>query len=516
MQPELIGGRYRVRAAIGQGGMGTVWLCRDERLHRDVAVKQVGLLPGESVTDSARALREARSSAALSHRNVVTVYDVVEEDGHIWMVMEHVPGRSLAQLVKADGPLAPERVAAIGADVAAGLASAHALGITHRDVKPGNILVRDDGVAKISDFGIARTAGDPALTQTGLFMGTPAYFSPELARGAEPQPAADVWALGASLYAAVEGRAPYEQTGNAMAVISRIANEPPAPPRRAGFLEPALRRMLDRDPGSRWSMADAAHTLRRLADEHDERTRPTPTAALGAAAGAAAEAPAEATAEVAAEARSAATAAPAPAGRSDADQQPRRRRGVLLPLLGIVAVLLVAAVVFAAVNQPDQNGPERVAGGAPSSGADRTPAGSPSASSPTPSASASSTTSPEGSEAAEPSQDASPVAPPGNGATSPAAVVRQYYDVVPGDLDTGWSMLGPGLRAIGQDRYDRFWNSIESVQTSRFTTGPGGDSVDVTLRFTRKDGTVSVERHRLDLIRDDDGGYLINDDTNLG
>ena len=201
MQPDVIGGRYRVGSAIGQGGMGTVWLCRDETLHRDVAVKQVGMMPGESVTDSARALREARSSAALSHRNVVTVFDVIEQDSAVWLVMEHVPSRSLYDIVQQDGPLPPAVVADIGAQVADGLAAAHAAGTMHRDVKPGNVLVREDGVAKISDFGIARNAGDPALTASGFLTGTPSYFSPELARGAAPSPAADVWALGATLYA---------------------------------------------------------------------------------------------------------------------------------------------------------------------------------------------------------------------------------------------------------------------------------------------------------------------------
>ena len=196
MQPELIGGRYRVESAIGRGGMGTVWLCQDETLHRHVAVKQVGLLPGESVTDSARAFREARSSAGLSHRNVVTVFDVVEEAGHIWLVMEHVPGRSLSQIIKQDGPLDPSTVAEIGAQVADGLSALHAGGILHRDVKPGNVLIREDGVAKISDFGISRTAGDATLTQSGYLTGTPSYFSPALARGAESAPADEVWALG--------------------------------------------------------------------------------------------------------------------------------------------------------------------------------------------------------------------------------------------------------------------------------------------------------------------------------
>jgi eukaryotic-like serine/threonine-protein kinase len=273
MQPELIGGRYRVGRAVGRGGMGTVWLARDEKLQRDVAVKQVGLLPGESVTDSARALREARSSAALGHRNVVTVFDVVEERGAIWLVMEYVPSRSLAEMVAQEGPLDPAVVADIGAQVADGLAAAHALGVMHRDVKPGNVLVREDGLAKISDFGIARSAGDPALTQSGLLTGTPSYFSPELARGAPPTPASDVWALGATLYAAVEGRPPYPPRANPIALLHDIADRQPPAPRRAAYLEPVLLRLMDRDPGSRWSMTDAAHALRRLAEEHrPERT----------------------------------------------------------------------------------------------------------------------------------------------------------------------------------------------------------------------------------------------------
>jgi serine/threonine protein kinase len=242
--------------------MGTVWLARDETLRRDVAVKQVGLLPGASATDSARALREARSSAALSHRNVVTVFDVVEEHAAIWLVMEYVPGRSLAEIVAEDGPLDPGRVAEIGAQVAEGLAAAHALGVVHRDVKPGNVLIREDDTAKISDFGIARSVGDPALTQSGLLTGTPSYFSPELARGAAPSPASDVWALGATLYTAVEGSPPYPPHDNPVAVLHDIASQQPLPPGRAGFLEPALVRMLDRSPDSRWSMADAAHARR--------------------------------------------------------------------------------------------------------------------------------------------------------------------------------------------------------------------------------------------------------------
>src|SRR3954453_5623536 len=268
MAPKRIAGRYVGDRAAGHGGMGTVWLCTDEILGRQVAVKQVGTLPGESTLDLARALREARSSAALNHPNVVSVFDVVEEGDHIWLVMEYVPGRSLAEILKEEGSITVEQAAHIGAQVAGGLAAAHARGTVHRDVKPGNILVRSDGTAKISDFGIARTAGDPQVTQTGLVTGTPAYFAPEVARGDEPTPAADVWALGATLYAAVEGQTLYPLHLNPIALLGEIASTRPPPPQRAGSLTKPMVRMLDVDPQSRWTMADVAHVLRRLDQRH--------------------------------------------------------------------------------------------------------------------------------------------------------------------------------------------------------------------------------------------------------
>ena len=264
--PRIIVDRYRVLEEAGRGGMGSVWRCVDERLGREVAVKQVGRMPGESVTDRARALREARSTAALNHRNVVSVYDAVAEDDHVWLVMEYVLGRTLAQILRAEGALQPSRAAWIGAQVADGLAAAHARGTVHRDVKPGNVLVGDDDRAKISDFGIARTAGDDTLTQTGMLSGTPAYFAPEVARGGEPGPASDVWALGATLFAAVEGRTPYDGHPNALAVLATIAAEEPPAPEHAGPLAEPIRRMLDRDPDTRWSMADVAHALHGVRD----------------------------------------------------------------------------------------------------------------------------------------------------------------------------------------------------------------------------------------------------------
>lgn len=495
MQPELIGGRYRVQTAIGQGGMGTVWLCRDETLHRPVAVKQVGLLPNESVTDSARALREARSSAALSHRNVVTVFDVVEENGAIWLVMEHVPGRSLSEIINEDGPLEPATVADIGAQVADGLAAAHAAGTMHRDVKPGNVLIRHDGVAKISDFGIARTAGDPALTQSGFLTGTPSYFSPELARGGEPGPGSDVWALGATLYAAVEGRSPYPQQKNPVAVLHDITSGQPPRPQRAGFLEPALLRMMDRDPGSRWSMADAAHGLHRLAEEHSQESTRENTVGKPPATEAA---PAAAPATAAARPQSpAATAHP-----YDRGQGRQRRRGPVYAVLVAAALLLVlGGVAYAASQRGDE----------PSS-SDTAKDTSPSAST-TPSKKSS--TSPKPSPSKQ-SSASSPSSASGTGLAAQKAFLRDYFSKAPGGTDEAWAMLGPReqAKAGGRDSFNGFWRTIDSVGVSNVVSR-GGSSVEATLTYRKTDGGTSTERHRLDLIRSD-GHYLIDNDQQAG
>jgi len=527
MQPDLIGGRYRVESAIGQGGMGTVWLCRDETLHRSVAVKQVGLLPGESVTDSARALREARSTAALSHRNVVTVFDVVEEGGAIWLVMEHVPGRSLSQIIRDDGPLPPARVAEIGAQVADGLAAAHAAGTMHRDVKPGNVLVRDDGLAKISDFGIARNAGDPALTQSGFLTGTPSYFSPELARGADPGAGTDVWALGATLYAAVEGRPPYEAKANPVAVLHDITSTQPPKPRRAEFLEPALLRMLDRDPDSRWSMADAAHGLRRLADAHSpERTRentrkdpattrfPAPAPAAAAAGGAAATVPAAASADAPAAASADARAdhadesgpgqsatRPRPAATPPPGRPRPRRRGPVYGLLVLLALLLVlGGVAFVASLRDDGTAG---GGSSPSDGPSKQATDSPS---PKQSPSSPSSRSPQ-----SPSRSSSPGGS-GTGLAAKRAFLDDYFSKAPGGSDAGWAMLTPRYQQqIGRGSYNGFWSTIRSVDVGRVTS-VGGNTVDASLTYTRTDGSTTTEQHELPLVRSG-GGYLIDGDN---
>src|SRR5262245_32905850 len=290
MSGELIGGRYELRRPVGQGGMGTVWLGTDQTLHRDVAVKRMGSLPGEDSAGTARAMREARSAAAMNHRNAVSVFDVVDHEEAPWLVMEYFPSRTLADIIREDGALPPDRAGHIAAQVADALADAHKLGIMHRDVKPGNILVGDGDHAKLSDFGIARAELDATLTQTGMMTGTPAYFAPELATGDDPTPASDVWALGATIYAAVEGDPPYGTQGNPLQLLSRIVQEPVPRPDNAGPLLPILGEMLSKDPRSRPTMHEAAEQLAdppaatRLVEKPD-RTRvapiPPPTTPTG-------------------------------------------------------------------------------------------------------------------------------------------------------------------------------------------------------------------------------------------
>ncbi|WP_442788674.1 serine/threonine-protein kinase [Dactylosporangium sp. NBC_01737] len=250
--PALVADRYRLFESLGAGGMGRVWRARDETLGRDVAVKQI-ILPQE-LLDSARdvamerTLREARAAARLAHPNVVRVYDVLAFDGQPWLVMEYVPSRSLDQTLRADGPLPPRRVAEIGLAVLAALQAAHRVGVHHRDIKPGNVLLGDDGRVVLTDFGIARIEGDGHVTRTGLVLGSPEYIAPERARDGTAGAAGDLWSLGATLYAAVEGRSPYGR-GSAMETLMALASDELDTPQRAGPLTPALRGLLRRTRG---------------------------------------------------------------------------------------------------------------------------------------------------------------------------------------------------------------------------------------------------------------------------
>src|ERR671932_1792782 len=215
LERPLVARRYRLGSLLGQGGMGRVWAAHDEFLYRGVAVKEVLVPPAvpeaERQAVITRTLREARAAARVRHPRVVTVYDVVEDDGRPWIVLQLLAPRTLADVLAEEGPLEPARAARIGLQVLEGLAAVHEAGVLHRDVKPGNVLFGEDGGAVLADFGVASVDDEAAVTSTGLVVGSPAYLAPERARGAAPTPAADLWSLGATLFAAVEGRPPFHR-----------------------------------------------------------------------------------------------------------------------------------------------------------------------------------------------------------------------------------------------------------------------------------------------------------------
>ncbi len=267
---NAIGGRYLLGERIGSGGMGVVWLAHDELLHREVAVKQLklpDLAPAASEVARTRAMREARIAARLQHPNAIVVYDVVVEDDLPWIVMEYLPSRSLAALVEERGPLSPAEAARIGEKVATALAAAHAKGIVHRDVKPGNVLIGHDGAVKLTDFGISRATGDITITEAGALAGTPAYLAPEVARGDQPDTRSDVFSLGATLYAAIENRSPYGDSDNNLGLLHRAATGRLERPTRAGPLLRPLELLLAVDPAIRPTAARAVALLEVLPTE---------------------------------------------------------------------------------------------------------------------------------------------------------------------------------------------------------------------------------------------------------
>jgi serine/threonine protein kinase len=266
---RIVAGRYRLIEPLGSGGMGTVWLAQDELLRRPVAAKEIfppaGMTADERTALRQRTLREARTAARLSHPNVVTIYDVAEDDGRPWIIMELVQARSLRDVLEQDGPLDPPAAARIGLQVLAALRSAHALGIMHRDVKPGNVLIEADGRAVLADFGIARAEDGTATTASGVLVGSPSYIAPERAQGERGGPPSDLWSLGATLYAAVEGRPPYDRAG-ALATLMAVVSDPPDPPRRAGPMWPVISGLLVADQAGRLGADEAEQLLRRAAE----------------------------------------------------------------------------------------------------------------------------------------------------------------------------------------------------------------------------------------------------------
>ncbi|MFY1634148.1 protein kinase domain-containing protein [Solwaraspora sp. WMMB335] len=262
-----IGGRYALRAAVGHGGMGTVWRATDTLLRRDVAVKEVVLPPGLAPSDRdamyERTLREARAAAALQHPAVVQVYDVVTEAGRPWIVMELLDARSLADMVIDDGPMAQRAVAKIGIALLGALEVAHAVGVLHRDVKPANVLICSDGRCVLTDFGVARMPTDVQLTTPGMVLGSPHFISPERAMGQDFGPPSDLFSLGVTLYTAVEGRPPFDK-GDPIETMHAVVEDPPAAPVRSGPLTEVLLGLLEKDPAHRFDVPTARSMLREL------------------------------------------------------------------------------------------------------------------------------------------------------------------------------------------------------------------------------------------------------------
>ncbi|MEU5907504.1 protein kinase [Micromonospora sp. NPDC047467] len=269
---QLIANRYRLVRPLGQGGMGRVWQARDEMLERDVAIKELVAPPGlrddERREMRERSMREARAVARLGHVNVVRVFDVLHSGDDPWIVMELVPSRSLHEVLEAEGPMSAAHAARIGLGVLSALRAAHRAGVLHRDVKPANVLLADDGRVVLTDFGLATLPGDPRMTQTGIVLGSPAYLAPERATDGDVGPAADLWSLGATLYAAVEGRTPYQRS-SPMATLAALATEPPPAAQRAGQLTPLLEGLLRRDPAQRINIEEADRLLRHAAGPVD-------------------------------------------------------------------------------------------------------------------------------------------------------------------------------------------------------------------------------------------------------
>jgi serine/threonine protein kinase len=278
---RVIAGRYRLQAPIGRGAMGVVWRAHDQLLDREVAVKEVQI--AETLTDAERAnayqrtLREAKTAARLNHPAVVTVYDVCQDEGRPWIVMQLVSAQSLDQLLAASGPLSPRRAAKMARQLLSALSVAHAAGVMHRDVKPSNVLLGSDDRAVLTDFGIATFQGDSKLTQTGMVMGSPGFTAPERIRGEDASAASDLWSLGATLFAAVEGHGPFEKRGGAITTMSAIINEdaPDAPD--AGALGPVIAALLRREPADRPDASAAARMITDVLPLLPDRTPASPT-----------------------------------------------------------------------------------------------------------------------------------------------------------------------------------------------------------------------------------------------
>ncbi|WP_211226913.1 serine/threonine-protein kinase [Amycolatopsis benzoatilytica] len=522
----MIAGHYRLVEHIGSGAMGVVWRAVDVRLERSVAIKQILPQPGVSEAERdnmrQRAMREAKNAARFQHPNAIVVFDVAEHSGDPCLVMEYLNGPSLSAVLAEQGTLPVGQVARIGEQVAAALVAAHRAGIVHRDVKPGNILIDETGTAKITDFGISRAAGDMTLTQTGLIGGTPAYLAPELARGADPVPSSDVFALGATLYQAIEGQTPYGNTTNQLALLYAAANGQVNPPTQAGPATALLMSLLRSEASERPSMAEARERLAALATGEPAATqqllsgrgsgtgsrtpwqRSTPPAAAGAAAAGGAAGAAGATPKAPSNPPRTPTAAFMPMGGPPAQNPgpgtpPRpqppvrqaptaaapnysgagsgervsaaaaRKRKTAMLAGGAAAVVAVALVVFLVLSSSRDNG-----GGSSA----QPPGGEPAAGQTTPKSS-------------PPRSSANPAelgkTPSESKITDYGAAGRLLTDSFYPNPGASWNLLTPAAQAVygTQDAYTAYWaENTNNIKSYKKALADGGNNPDGSLNIT--------------------------------
>jgi serine/threonine protein kinase len=504
---------------IGSGSMGVVWRARDERLERVVAVKQ--LLPQPGLTDEQkqdarrRALREARIAARLHHPNAIVVFDVAEHDGDPCLVMEYLPARSMAAMLAERGSLPANDVAAVGSQIASALAAAHASGIVHRDVKPANILITEEGVAKITDFGIARAAGDVQVTKTGMFAGTPAYLAPEVARGQDPTAASDVFSFGASLYDAVEGGPPFPERQNQLALLRLVAEGKVQPPRQAGMLTALLMQLLRPEADERPTMGEASRMLADLAEGRSPRVSAPPVVRVP---------PTQPDIRPLAEQTTLAEPAPVfgppvpvrltgpvlsdrPAAYRPTttptavkQRQPVDRRLVLIAVLLVVVVLVVLGVVLLL-----------------NSGSTPTPK---------PSAAGGTTTSktvPTTTPATTTPAATTPAVPVGHATStgtipyqSAGQLVVNYFDNI-SDMSGRFALLTPGAQAAigGLSGFEQYWGKFSDVSSAHaigVTTNPDGSvEVPIQVTYTSTAGATNTVHKTLRVVQEN--GHLLIDDN---
>jgi serine/threonine protein kinase len=521
----VIAGHYRLVERIGSGGTGVVWRAIDDRLERSVAIKQIltqpSLPPGEKDIVRQRAAREARNAARFQHPNAIVVFDITDHDGDPCLIMEYLPSQSLAVVLSAQGTLPLPQVARIGEQVASALVAAHRAGIVHRDVKPGNVLLGDNGTVKITDFGISKAKGDVTLTATGLISGTAAYLAPEVARGAEPSPAADVFALGATIFHALEGEPPYGTNPNPLALLYAAANGHLGEPRNAGPLTDLLLDILSFEPEDRPTMTDVRDQLADFVDlgaeaeqtrmlaTHRSGPRRQATRTLDRRAAQADISTAEMMATSATISEPAmAPVRPAPVNhyptRSNPVHQPapppQRNRKPLLFVGGFTAGLVVVAVVlFAIFGNSGSNSPGPQANSPMASSSVH-------AGSTTPTASALGQTKSVGQVAVLPA----------------ATMIDQFYNsLVDQNSSDAWSMLTPAAQQVygGQQAFQSYWadNQVTGYKAIEGAHGPGttanaDGSVDMSLASITYGGKTK-SGVQLRVIGASGGRLLIDSDT---